>query len=249
MIPETWARTLSGGSTGGWEAIAMQVFYPEIYGGTWGWCPDPLDFNYYQIVNVYEDSNAYWTEYDWMKVERPNARRPDGNVRSTVRMENHFEMAVGPDSRSAGQWAIWEAVYGPVGENGYPARIWDPETGEIDPQVARFWLENYDLTNYLRSNWSTVGESLRGKIHVAVGDMDTYYLEQGVYMFEELVKSLQDPPADASFEYGRRQPHCWIGYSPDRAGEDLGNAEFIRIAADHMRANAPASTPHTAWYR
>jgi hypothetical protein len=249
MIPETWARTLSGGSTGGWEAVAMQVFYPEVYGGTWGWCPDSLDFNYYQIVNVYEDTNAYYTEYDWMKVERPNARRADGNVRSTVRMENLYEMTVGPDSRSAGQWAIWEAVYGPVGDNGYPARIWDPVTGAIDAEVARYWLENYDITNYLRNNWETVGDSLRGKIHVAVGDMDSYYLELGVYMFEDLVDSLDDPPADASFEYGRRQPHCWTGYSPEREGENLSNIEFVRIAADHIRANAPADTPHTAWYR
>ncbi len=249
MIPESWARTLSGGSTGGWEAVAMQLYYPETYGGSWGWCPDSLDFNYYQIVNVYEDTNAYYTEYDWMKVERPNARRADGNVRSTVKMENDYERTVGPDSRSAGQWAIWEAVYSPVGDNGYPARIWDPVTGEVNPEVARYWLENYDLTHYLRTNWSTVGESLRGKIHVAVGDMDSYYLELGVYMFEELVNTLDDPPADASFEYGRRQPHCWIGYSPEREGENLSNIEFLRIAADHMRGNAPEGTPHTAWYR
>jgi len=249
MIPETWARTLSGGSTGGWEAVAMQLYYPQVYGGSWGWCPDSLDFNYYQIVNVYEDSNAYWTEYEWHRVERPNSRRPDGNVRSTVRMENLFELAVGPNSRSAGQWAIWEAVYSPVGPDGYPARIWDPLTGEIDPEVARYWLENYDLTNYLRNNWSEVGESLRGKIHVAVGDMDTYYLEQGVYRFEEMVETLTDPPADASFEYGYRMPHCWIGSSPVREGENLSNDEFIRIAADFMRANAPANTPHTGWYR
>ena len=249
MIPETWARVLSGGSTGGWEALAMQIFYPDVYGGTWGWCPDPVDFNYYQIVNVYEDTNAYFTDYDWMKVERPNSRRPDGNVRSTVRMENHYERAVGPDSRSGGQWAIWEAVYGPVGGNGYPARIWDPQTGAIDPEVARYWLENFDLHNYLRENWSSVGESLRGKIHVATGEMDTYYLEQAVYLLEEFLTTVDDPPAEASFEYGRRKPHCWTGYSPDRAGEDLSSVEFLRIAAEHMRDNQPAGTTHTAWYR
>ena len=249
MIPETWARTLSGGSTGGWEAIAMQVFYPEIYGGTWGWCPDPVDFNHYQIVNVYEESNAYYTEYDWMKVERPNQRRPDGNVRSTVRMENHYEMTVGPDSRSGGQWAIWEAVYGPVGDNGYPARIWDPVTGEIDAEVARYWLENYDVHHYLRENWAEIGDSLRGKIHVATGDMDSYYLELAVYLLEEFLEEADDPPAEASFEYGRRKPHCWIGSSPERPGEDLNNTEFIRIVADHMRSNAPADTPHTGWFR
>lgn len=249
MIPETWARTLSGGSTGGWEAIAMQVWYPEIYGGTWGWCPDPVDFNHYQIVNVYEESNAYYTEYEWMKLERPNNRRADGNVRSTMKMENTYEMVVGPDSRSAGQWAIWEAVYGPLGDNGYPARIWDPITGEIDAEVARHWLENYDIHHYLRENWAEVGESLRGKIHVATGDMDSYYLELAVYELEDFLNEVDDPPAEAEVQYGRRKPHCWIGYSPNRPGEDLSTVEFLRIAADHMKANAPANTPHTGWYR
>jgi len=249
MIPETWARTLSGGSTGGWEALAMQIFYPEVYGGTWGWCPDPVDFNNYQIVNVYEESNAYFTEHEWMKIERPNARSADGNVRSTVRMENLYELAVGPDSRSGGQWAIWEAVYSPVGANGYPARIWDPLTGVIDNEVARYWLENYDLNNYLRENWSEVGDSLRGKIHVAVGDMDSYYLELAVYELEGFLDTIDDPPADASVQYGRRKPHCWTGASPDRPGEDMSTVEFIRIAADYMRSNAPADTQHTGWYR
>lgn len=249
MIPETWARILSGGSTGGWEALAMQIFYPDVYGGTWGWCPDPVDFNYFQIVNVYEDTNAYFTEYDWVKVERPNSRRPDGNVRSTVRMENLYELAIGPDSRSGGQWAIWEAVFGPVGDNGYPARIWEPLTGEIKPEVARYWLENFDLHHYLRENWSSVGESLRGKIHIATGEMDTYYLEEAVYLLEEFLTTVDDPPAEASFEYGRRKPHCWTGYSPEREGEDLSSVEFLRIAADHLRANQPPGTAHAAWYR
>ncbi|TDI74268.1 MAG: hypothetical protein E2O84_06085, partial [Bacteroidetes bacterium] len=120
MIPESWARIVAGGSTGGWEAIAMQVFYPDDFGGSWGWCPDPVDFNYYQIVNIYEDDNAYTTGNEWHKVERPNARRSDGNIRSTVRQENYLELATGSHSRSGGQWAIWEAVFGPVGEDGYP---------------------------------------------------------------------------------------------------------------------------------
>ena len=137
----------------------------------------------------------------------------------------------------------------PVGADGYPARIWDPISGAIDAEVARHWLENYDLSSYLRRNWSRIGASLRGKIHVATGDMDTYYLEQAVYLLEELLRNVDDPPAEASFEYGRRKPHCWIGYSPLREGEDLSNAEFIRIAADHMRAQAPPDTPHSAWYR
>ena len=70
-----------------------------------------------------------------------------------------------------------------------------------------------------------------------------------MFRFQELVETLDDPPAEASFEYGYREPHCWIGYSPTREGEDLSNVEFLRIAADHMRDNAPAGSPHTAWYR
>ena len=98
-------------------------------------------------------------------------------------------------------------------------------------------------------NWSSVGQLLRGKIHIATGEMDTYYLEEAVYLLEEFLTTVDNPPAEASFEYGRRKPHCWIGYSPERDGEDLRNVEFLRIAADHLRANQPAGTSHTAWYR
>ncbi len=240
MIPESWARVTAGGSTGGWEALAAQIFYPETFGGTWGWCPDPVDFNYYQIVGIYEDDNAYTTGNEWHRVERPNARRPDGNITSTVRMENNMESARGPNSRSGGQWAIWEAVFGPVGDNGYPAPIWDPESGAIDREVAEYWRENFDLHRYLRQNWSSVGPALRGKIHVATGEMDTYYLEEAVYLLQDYLDRVDNPPAEASFEYGRRKPHCWIGYSPSASGEDLTNSEFVQVVAGYLAERAPA---------
>ncbi len=250
MIPESWARVLAGGSTGGWEALAMQIFYPEYFGGTWGWCPDPVDFNYHQIANIYEDDNAYWLDRGWVKIERPNTRRTDGNITSTMRMENLFEHVVGPDSRSGGQWAIWEATFGPVGPNGFPWPIWDHVTGDIDHEVAEYWREHFDLNHYLQQNWSSIGPSLRGKIHVAVGDMDTYYLEQAVYLLEEFLESA-DPPAEAEFQYGRKKPHCWTGYSPDRQrrGEDMTNQEFLQIIADHIARSAPSGTEISGWYR
>jgi hypothetical protein len=235
MIPEGWARTLAGGSTGGWEALAIQIFNPDDFGGTWGWCPDPVDFNYYQIVNIYEDENAFWQASEWVKHERPNNRRPDGNISSTIRQEYGYERAVGPNGRSGGQWAIWEALFSPVGEDGYAAPIWDRVTGEIDREVAEYWRENWDLTHHLVENWETVGESLAGKIHVATGDMDSYYLNNAVELMEEALGQLSDPSPDASFEYGRRRPHCWIGSSPWRPGEDLSNSEFIRVVAQYWR--------------
>ncbi|MFQ5702747.1 MAG: alpha/beta hydrolase-fold protein [Gemmatimonadales bacterium] len=238
-IGEPWARVLAGGSTGGWEALALQVFYPDEFGGTWGWCPDPVDFHYYQIVNVYDDDNAYFSGNEWQTIERPNARSPDGNIRTTVRQENLFELAKGSNSRSGGQWAIWEALFGPVGANGYPQPIWNMLTGEIDHDVARYWRDHYDINHYLRNNWRTVGSKLRGKIHVATGDMDSYYLNDAVYLLQSLADSVTNPPAQASFEYGWRKPHCFIGYSKNHPGEDLGYAEFIATAAEFMKANAP----------
>ena len=71
---------LTGGSTGGWIALAHQVFYPDFYGGTFALCPDGVDFRYHQIVNVYDDANAYWVDRGWTKLERPDTRRPDGNI-------------------------------------------------------------------------------------------------------------------------------------------------------------------------
>jgi len=248
-MSEPWARVLAGGSTGGWEALALQAFYPDDFGGTWAWCPDPVDFHYYQIVNVYEDRNAYYTEYDWTKVERPNSRRPDGNIRSTVRQENLYELAKGPNSRSGGQWAVWEALFSPVGSNGYPRPIWDMETGVIDRTVAEYWRENYDINHYLQQNWATVGPKLRGKIHVATGDMDSYYLNEAVYLLQDFLDSTTDPPAEATFEYGWRRPHCFIGYSPTRPDQDLSYAEFVQKAADHMWNNAPPNAERGWWSR
>src|SRR5262245_21729365 len=118
-IREPWARQLSGGSTGGWIALAHQVFYPDLYGGTGASCPDSVDFRYHQIVNIYEDANAYWKYMGWMRVDRPTRRDPDGNIHAMMKDENWFELAVGDRSRSGGQWDIWEATYSPVGADGY----------------------------------------------------------------------------------------------------------------------------------
>jgi hypothetical protein len=229
------SRLLAGGSTGGWEALALQIFHPDLFGGAWGWCPDAVDFRYHQIVNIYDDANAFTLDRGWLKVERPGMRRADGNVLYTMRDEVRFEDVVGNRGRSAGQWAIWEAAYGPRGDDGYPQPIWDPHTGVIDHAVAAYWKQHFDLTDYLRRNWSRIGTQLAGRIHVAVGDMDSYYLEQATYLLHELLDTVTDPPAAASFEYGRRKPHCWIGHSRERPGEDLGNVEFVRIIGEYLR--------------
>ena len=148
-IGRPWARLLTGGSTGGWISLAHQVLYPDLYGGVWSLCPDAVDFRFHQIVNVYADTNAYWLNRGWTRVERPAQRRPDGNIVTMMKDENWYELAVGDRSRSGGQWDIWEATYGPIGTDGYPKRIWDKRTGVIDHAVASYWKEHYDLRHIL----------------------------------------------------------------------------------------------------
>ncbi|HZD06147.1 MAG TPA: hypothetical protein VE173_14645, partial [Longimicrobiales bacterium] len=148
-IGEGWARTLMGGSTGGWEALGAQVFYPDDYNGAWAFCPDPVDFHAYQAVDVYGDVNAYRRAGPFGMVEVPGARDHLGRVRYQMADENHMELVLGTRGRSGGQWDIWQAVFGPRGDDGYPAPIWDKVTGRIDPEVAAYWREHYDLTHIL----------------------------------------------------------------------------------------------------
>ena len=119
-----------------------------------------------------------------------------------------MEYATGSKSRSGGQWAIWEAVYGPVGNDGYPQPIWDPLTGEIDQSTAEFWKSNSDLHQYLRTNWESVSSKLDGKLHIAVGDMDSYYLDNAVYLLDEFLNHEASPRIETEIQYGRRKPQA-----------------------------------------
>jgi hypothetical protein len=208
VIRQPWARILTGGSTGGWIALAHQIFYPDFYGGTFALCPDSVDFRYHQIVNIADDANAYWIDKGWMKLDRPDTRSPDGNVTSMMKDENWFELVQGDHSRSGGQWDIWEATYSPVGPDGYPMPIWDKKTGVIDKKVAEYW-KRYDLRDILETNWPTLGPKVANKINVYVGDADTYYLNMGVHMLETFLKKADTPKWTGEIVFQPMAPHCW----------------------------------------
>jgi hypothetical protein len=205
-----WSRFLYGGSTGGWESMAVQMFYPEDYNGAWIACPDPIDFRHYELVDIYEDRNAYITQNAYKRTPRPAHRNWLGAVSATVEEQNRYETVLGTHGRSGDQWDAWESVFSPVGDDGYPRRIWDRKTGEVDPVTAAYWREHYDLAYILKRDWSTLGPKLRGKLRIYVGDMDNYYLNNAVYGVEDFLKSA-DPPADAFVDYGDRAEHCWNG--------------------------------------
>ncbi len=227
MIKKPYARVLSGGSTGGWESFAYQLYYPDFFGGTWTGCPDPIDFRRFQIQNIYEDPNMYYTEYEWLKVEIPETRSTDGDISFMMKDRCYYELAIGDKDRSGLQWAIWEALYTPVGADGYPMPMWNWLTGEIDREVAEEW-KKFDLGLYLRENWSWLGPKLVGKLHLYAGDMDNAYLNLGVVLVEEFLESTKEPYYHGVVEYGDGGGHCWMPRG----------AELFKLFEAHISKNA-----------
>jgi hypothetical protein len=245
-----WARFLYGGSTGGWEALGVQMFYPEEYNGCYAACPDPIDFRAYTVVDLYKDKNAYWQGEPWARVPRPGMRNYLGHVSITLEAMNRLELVLGTKSRSGQQWDIWEAVYSPVGPDGYPKRIWDKRTGVIDQAVAKHWQENYDLSYILRRDWNKgLGRKLEGKINLYVGDMDNYYLNNAVYLVEDFLKTTKDPAYGGEVTYGDRAEHCWNGdpTRPNAISRLRYHQMFIPRIAQRILKTAPPGSDVTSW--
>jgi Putative esterase len=239
MIPESWARVLTGGSTGGWESFALQVFYPDFYGGTWSYAPDPLDFRNVEGIDIYDDKNAFYKEYDWHKTPTTNTRdNVTGAVRLTSAQRNRMELVNGTKGRSGQQLDVWSSVFGPVGEDGYFKPLFDKATGVIDPGVAGYWKENYDMRYILQRDWKTLGPKLVGKLNIIVGHMDNFLLNFGVYYLEEFLESTTDPYYAGSISYGKRGGH---GYRP------YGSDELLRVMAAHISRMAPDGSDISSW--
>jgi hypothetical protein len=209
LIPSGKDRFLIGGSTGGWEALALQIYHPNDFNGTWGLYPDPVDFHRFQLGNLYSDRNAFYEPYaDWNNAEIGAQRQADGLQVETMRGESRLEYVRGSHGRSTEQFNAWDAAWGPIGADGYPREFWDKHTGVIDHDAVLWSRDHgYDLTYYLQKNWNRIGPSLVGKIHVDVGDQDDYYLNLAVYLMQKALEKVR-PAADATFNYGRPlRPH------------------------------------------
>jgi len=244
-----WSRFLYGGSTGGWEALAAQMFYPDEFNGCYAACPDPIDFRAYTIVNIYEHRNAFFVDSPWKRTPRPALRNWLGEVSATLEETNLRELVLGSRARSGDQWDVWQAVFGPVGEDGYPKPIWDKLTGEIDREVAGYWKENYDLRYILERDWKTLGPKLAGKIHIYVGDMDNYYLNNAVYLMESFLESTKDPYYAGEVDYGDRAEHCWNGdhEQPNAISRLRYHQMYIPRIVKRIEATAPPGADLKSW--
>lgn len=241
MIPESYARVLTGGSTGGYESLALQIHHAQFFGGTWTFYPDPIDFSRLFLINIYEDDNAFAVPgFKWLGPERYAFRSSEGQPIQSIRQLSQLAMALGSKGRSCEYLEAWEASFGPVGEDGYPKPLWNKKTGKIDHDVAQYWKDNgYDLVNYLKINWPEIGPALVGKIHLIVGDMDNYYFNLPVYSLEEFFESGKTPYYEGSFQYGRpMKAHGW---------HPMTQAELLRNMSDHIIQNSPKSMNTRMW--
>ncbi|KXT02975.1 hypothetical protein AC578_10583 [Pseudocercospora eumusae] len=183
-IAKPHARLLTGGSTGGWESLANLVFRPDLFGATFTSYPDPIDFTRLQTIDIYHDKNAFRSENG---SANGLAREflQNGTVIYPIDTENmnHYELVFGTKTRSFQQLDIFTAVFGVQGLNGYPLEPYDKLTGEIYPESTELWRP-MDLTDYIISNWNTLGEVLRNRIFLSVGTHDDYYLDRAVREFQ-----------------------------------------------------------------
>jgi hypothetical protein len=215
------ARFLSGGSTGGWVSLALQIFYPDEFGGTWSECPDPVDFRAYELIDIYSHTNAYVNPRGF---ERPSARLLDGDVRFTLRHECQIENVLGRGNRwtlSGKDWGAWNAVFGPRGADGLPRPLWDPKSGAIDRSVVEHWKQ-YDLRLVLEQHWQTLAPKLQGKLHVWVGEADDYFLNNAVHLLDDFLKQAQ-PPYGGRIEFASRQGHT-SGWGQRRIMQEMAAA-------------------------
>lgn len=228
-IPQGYARLLVGGSTGGWESFALQVLYPDFYGGCWAFSPDPLDFSNVEGINIYRDRNAFYKQHEWYRAPTPNTRIPEtGEVMLTSQQRNTMELVNGTHGRSGGQLDIWSAVFGPVGDDGYFKPLFDKSTGSIDSTVALYWQQHFDMLYYLQHHWAEVGPKLVGKLHVFAGRMDDFYLNIAVYHMEDFLNTTKDPYYNGSFLYGDRGGHGWRPWN---------TMQLIRNMAAYLKQN------------
>lgn len=232
LVAEPWARLLGGWRSGGWGALSLQIFYPDHFGGVWAISPDPVDFNHFQLVNIYSDDNAHHMPWGWATVPRPASRYVDGNPMFMVTNWDWHSLARdGPEGISLGWQAFltWNAAFSPVGEDGYPRPLWDRRTGVIDKDVAEYWRENYDLNYILQRDWDELGPKLVGKLHLWGADMDLLYANGAQYAMGDFLETTTDPYYEG---YSRTVPRL------DEGG-DLSAVEMLEEMKEHMLRYGP----------
>ena len=186
-VAESTARFLTGHSSGGWSSLWLQVNYPAQFAGTWSTAPDVVDFRDYQEVNLYHDPPlSLYT-------------KPNGDRRGIARRGDQVLIWYDDFGKMddclgrGGQLRSFEAVFSPLDDFGQPIKMWTRDSGTVIPQTVKYWME-YDINHLIQRRWSKNEQHLKGKIHVIMGTLDTFYLEGACEQIKTTLAKL-DPTA------------------------------------------------------
>jgi S-formylglutathione hydrolase FrmB len=200
-IAQPSARFLFGHSSGGWSVLWLQVNYPDEFGGVWSISPDPVDFHDFLGPDITKapQQNFY---HDDAGHEYGIWRNGTGDL-TTIRL------LIQRKYWARRQFDTYDEVFSPRRSNGYPAPLFDRKTGVIDPSVAAYWEQHYDITHLLEERWEQLGPKLAGKIHVFVGTQDTFHLDGPVRRMQFALALLG---SDAEFGFAPGADH-WTVFS------------------------------------
>jgi enterochelin esterase-like enzyme len=198
--PSSKMRFLCGKSTGGWVALGLQIFYPDFFDGSWSYSPDPVDFEHYGLINIYNDETIFYNKYGYLQPgKRTTNGEPTFSMKDWIANEN-VNSRTNDYRISGGQFGAYNAVFGPKGKDGLPSMMFDPVTGKIDHAIAKQW-EKYDLKKVLEKNWTTLGPKLQGKIWIWTGDMDGLYSNVATRFLKMYLDKTENPKSDAKISF------------------------------------------------
>lgn len=232
MDAKPTGRFLTGHSSGGWATLWLQTRYPELFGGTWSTSPDPSDFHDFTGVDIYRpNANVY---VDMNGNPFPLVRM-DGRDVANIQDFARLEAVLGP---IGGQMSSFDWVFSPKGADGRPMQMFDRRTGAVDPQVAAYWRDHYDIAYRLQRNWPALRDQLDGKIHVVVGTADTFHLEGAAHRLQAVLQQL-GAKADVRFFPGRTHGNLYeANGDPDALTKQIAK-EMYAVARPALVAPAP----------
>ena len=167
-------RFLAGHSSGGWASLWLQVRHPDFFAGAWATAPDPVDFHDFVGVDLYAPGANMYFDSDHQL--RPLVRY-EGNVLASLRDFVRLEEVLG---HVGGSFQSFDWVFSPRASDGAAMPMFNRATGAVDPAVAVYWQVHYDIARQIEHRDRGTRRRLAGKIHVTVGDLDTFYLNGAV---------------------------------------------------------------------
>ncbi|MBV8364174.1 MAG: hypothetical protein JO193_06370 [Candidatus Eremiobacteraeota bacterium] len=187
------ARFVGGHSSGGWSALWLQVTYPELFGGEWSLSPDPVDFRNFTGPNL--------------TLSPPQNFFNDPSGQRYMLYDQPMSVFVKRPGWQSMQMLSFEQVFSPKGADGKPERLFDRNSGVIDPNVASYWEAHYDISRILQDHWDTLAPQLRGKLHIFVGSNDNFQLNESVDLLKQRLDAVH---SDAEITIARGLDHWSI---------------------------------------